>query len=340
MFPAPSVDPKHPACDVIANMPFLNMSTMARAARRINSSRFMAPHLPGRSIRGPTIKMMDIREEYKYLIPPEDAPEKKDLFTFDKMTEGLALNLLRIIFAVLDVIVLIYRISRTFIVARTLCQGFEGTRMISGKDIKLKSKQQQNKKMEERHLFDRHTKPRDTNVATDDRDYNVQTGNAQDYNIPDYMTNVDSQRSMLPPPVPNCSNNTQNGNKMAHHYTVSSSYRWDPWNTPAPSSCKETILKLLQSSTVPKIVMTLLLLVVFCFIVNCISLVLSVDMMAEVDAFRMFLVGLDVQVNRTNWYLSEQAKHFNTITMNIYKGQMTSELLHFQSMVEYFNAGE
>jgi hypothetical protein len=335
-FPAPIVDPSRPACDVRANMPFLNMSTMARAAKRINSSRFMAPHLPGRSIVGPKLKMAEIREEYKYLIPPESAPQKTNLFTFDEMTESFNLGLLRLVFIILDVLILIYRISRTFMVARTLCQGFDETKMISGKEVKLTEKKQpKEKKCADRQLFDG---PSDQQRQTVVGEREYSSNAVQDGTLPDYMTSIDSHRSMLPPPAPNCSNNTQNGNKLSHHYAASSSQRGDPWNKiSAPSSLKETILRLLESSTIPKIVMAMLILVLFCFLVNCVSLILSVDMMADVDAFRMFLVGLDVQVNRTNWYLTEQAKHFNTITMSIYKGQMTSELLHFQSLVQYFN---
>ena len=272
-FPAPSVDPNKPACDAIPNMPFLNMSTMARAGRRINSSRFMAPHLPGRSIRGPMLKISEIREEYKFLIPTETTPEKVDLFTFDEMIENLNLGLLRLLFIILDVLILIYRISRTFMVARTLCQGFDETRMVSEKDLKLKDKKHlESKKQEERRLFDGRRsdqRPTDSNVV--DRDY---AGNAQEYNLslPDYMTNIDSQHSMLPPPVPNCSNTTQNGNKLAaHHYASSSGHCVvDPLHKlpSSPSSAKETILRLLQSSTIPKIVMGMLILVIFCFLVN------------------------------------------------------------------------
>ncbi len=334
-FPAQRVVPGQPTCDSPPDHSFHNMSVMAAVRRHINSARFMSPHLPGSSVRGPSVKMANNHhEEYKYLAPPENAPDKIDLFSFDNMVQSLSLGLLKLLFIVLDIIILVYRCSRTFMVARTLCQGFDETRMLSGKEAKNKLKE--HKKMDENRLFDSH---RTAESSLVDRDY---TGNATEYNIPDYMTNIESQRSMLPPPVPNCSNNTQNGSKMAHHYGATSSDHSAPWGpASAPkSNCKDTILRILQSATIPKIVMGIIIVVLFCFIVDAVLLLFSADMMADMHAFQMFLVGLDVQVNRTNWYLSGQAKHFNTITMNIYKRQMTSELLHFQSMVEYFNAGK
>jgi hypothetical protein len=324
-FPLPDVELNQPTCDHPPELEFYNMSMMASVGRHINSSRFMAPHLPGSLIRGPRLRMTNKQEEYKYLYPPEMAPDKVDLFSFDEMLENLNIGLLKLFFVVLDVIVLVYRCSRTFMVARTLCQGFDETRMITGKEAKVK--QNEHKKAEERRLFDSHVE--------------IHTSNTGESTIPDYtLTTLDSRRAMLPPTVPNCSNNTQNGNKMANHYAATSSTGADTWGSPLKSTtdCRDTILKILQSSTIPKLVMGILLVVLFCYIVDAVLLVFTAETMGELHAFQMFLVGLDVQVNRTNWYLTEQAKHFNNITMNIYRGQMTSELLHFQSMVEYFNA--
>ena len=68
--------------------------------------------------------------------------------------------------------------------------------------------------------------------------------------------------------------------------------------------------------------------------------IFSADTITNLDGFRTFLVSLDVLVNRTNWYLAEQSNYYNNITMDIYKNQMTSELLNFQSLLQYFNSGK
>ena len=46
-----------------------------------------------------------------------------------------------------------------------------------------------------------------------------------------------------------------------------------------------------------------------------------------------------LQVNQTNWYLVQQAEHFNNMTMQIYGQQMRAELLNLHTMLTYFNAG-
>ncbi len=112
------------------------------------------------------------------------------------------------------------------------------------------------------------------------------------------------------------------------------------WTRKKMDSCRHTIGKLLQSSLIPKLLIASVLLLIFYILISSACVVLSVDTLSDVGAFRLFMAGLEAQVNQTNWYLSQQAAHFNQVTMRIYESQMRSELLHLQSMLEYFNNGK
>merc|ERR1719411_1121286 len=102
---------------------------------------------------------------------------------------------------------------------------------------------------------------------------------------------------------------------------------------------RSLLLKGAQSSTIPSVVIGLMLLAVFAYLTHIMSVLLSDEFLNDIDAYNIFaLYGLEVKANRTNWNLSQQASHFNNITMEIYRGQMVSELSNFQGLVEFFNS--
>ena len=113
----------------------------------------------------------------------------------------------------------------------------------------------------------------------------------------------------------------------------------EKWTRKKADSCKHSLGKLLQSTLIPKILISFVILLAFYVVLSSVCVVMSVQTLTDFGVFRIFLAGLEAQVNQTNWYLGDQAKHFNDVTMKIYESQMRSELLHLQSMLEYFNNG-
>lgn len=319
------------------------MSRTSRPEKHLDSSHYFATPLPGNPARGPTFKSDHVYEEYKYLPSDKRPIDEPALFSIEEFAQNLTLDFLRVVFVVLDALLLIYRCSRTFVTARTLCQGFEETKDITGCSDQYS---REVKGLQARLRQDNqgvHTTTMDGALASAPTDY---------HHPSEYLTPVDSQHhSMLPPPPPQLLNHTQNGSKQDHHHLrsnatgnpsstdlqnghkkwVKQNSRWDQY--------KRFALRVAQCSIVPKLAVGAVVFLLGVLLVQCVQVLLSVEVMAEVDGFRAFLSSLEVQVNQTNWYMAQQAQHLNDITMEIYKSQMRSELSHLQSMLEYFNAG-
>ncbi len=103
---------------------------------------------------------------------------------------------------------------------------------------------------------------------------------------------------------------------------------------------KHNVAKVTLSTLVPKVLVCAALLLFFFLCLRAAGLFLDVSIITQLDGFGVFLGSLDTQLNQTNWYVTDQAAHFNNVTMTIYEGQMRSELLNLQSMLEYFNSGQ
>lgn len=247
------------------------------------------------------------------------------IFSLDTFVKDLNLAVLRVILIVLDILILIYRASRTYMTTKTLCQGFEETKTIPADKKLLKEVEKLHDQMQ--------TGACRTGPSTTDSELS-----ATQLNLPDYLTNIESHKRMIHP-MSN-SNTAHNGNHISGHYSgggkkVDNVNRW----TKKQSVCHRFI-NLMQNSIFPKMAIGLAMLTLYIILVQLVSIFFSADVFVDVNGFRSFLVGLDTRVNQTNWYLREQAKYFNEITIGIYKGQMRSEMLHLQSLVEYFNQGK
>ena len=295
----------------------------------------MAPHFPDRSLKGPTFTTRSLRQEYKYLETMREVEMISDVFTFDQIITSITLDIIRIVLAVLDILLLLYRVSRTVMAARTLCRGFEETHVVAQRLPRKQSKtiKQDGRKVNSHSmLLDGDAQPihADKDIASEyEMHIDSPLPKGHKYSPRELPTHVvqNNVNSLKVPPKPKL---------VAAHLqhpqpTYGRCYRLQ--------FLRAILLKAAESSTIPKLVIGLMLLVLFGYATHVITILLSEDIMSDIDGFQMFVYGLEVKVNRTNWYLSEQAKHFNHITMEIYKGQMISELSNFQGLVQYFNSG-
>lgn len=329
--PLPKISHRHLKCD----MPDNDSYNSSLKPKLLDSSKFFAPHLPGKSIEGPTFKSTHIDEQYKFLSKSAALADIKAIFSIDEFMESFDVQLLKILFLVLDVLIVIYRLSRTYMTATTLCRGFEESVTLQpGQHVikapPLKEHELQNLRNQAKHMAPEERTSCETGYP--DRD-------TVDTTLTDYSATLDSQKSMLQPKT----NSTPLHPTYIHNdvgSTKSNASEPHKWTKQKLDTCKQFTGKVLQSSIVPKLLLAFVLLILFYVVVSVMCVVFSLDTLEEVDAFRAFLAGLEVQVNQTNWYLDSQSEHFNTVTMKIYETQMRSELLHLQSMLEYFNTGE
>ena len=314
----PGIDPSNPSCHTDEDSAGFNFS-MSSTPKNHLASRFFSTPLPGKSVRGPKVNSKNLHEEYKFLTEVEVKPPSKPLFSMDSFVKDLNLTVVRLILLALDILVFFYRCCRTFMTARTLCQGFEETKNIPADKKFMKDVEKLHEQMNTSR----------TGPSTTDSEL---SGTQLNLNL--NLTSVESHKRMLHPTAN--SNAAQNGNRhFATNEKTDNKRRWTENN----GFCQK-LLKIMQNCAIPKLAVGLAMLTLFIIIVQLVTLFFSADVFVDINGFRSFLVGLDTQVNQTNWYLREQAKHFNDITIEIYKGQMRSEMLHLQSLVEYFNQGK
>lgn len=332
--PLPHADHQAPKCDTPAGDKSNNMTTQTPAIE-LDASKYFAPHLPGRSIRGPIFRAENVEQEYRFLTEADSSKLKDTHFSMETFIDNMDTHILKIIFIVLDILLVIHRLSRTYMTATTLCRGFEES--VNYKACK-NTNVHANMKESELQNMRNHAKHMNPDDRTAEQTYLHDDKDQIDSGLTDYSTTLDSQKSMLPSKANSNSmqgmvrNDIRGGKPYPTNQT-----EWRQENK--FEMCRNMIISVLQNSLIPKLLIAFVLLLLFhtCVVLTC--LIFSVDTVSELDGFQAYLAGLDVQVNQTNWYLSQQATHFNNVTMKIYEQQMRSELLHLQGMLEYFNAG-
>ena len=304
------------------------MTDLTKAAWHVDSSRFISSQLPDEISRGPAFKTSHLHSEFNYLPTASHIAKNPDVFSVDDIVEELHLHILRIIFIVLDVLLFVYRCSRIYLVTQSLCRGFKNTIIVEETTSKPESggKNGADNLSMENHI------QCSSMVDKEYMDIN--------YTFPDTVATAIGNNGTALPRSPSPHHQKPSPHKQMRYLTPKAARK------KSQGMCYEVrllcvlLVKAIQSPLIPKVALASAFLILMCYCTEAICAMLTADILADLDIFRMYLVGLDVQVNRTNWYLSEQAKHFNHITMEIYKGQMTSELSHLQSMLEYFNIGE
>ena len=285
-------------------------------AHQLDASRFFAPSLPGKSIRGPTFHSRDVDEEYRFLIPSELFYPPEFTFSFTEFLNHSDFQLLNVLFLVLDILLIVYRCSRTYTTASTLCQGFKDTTSIRAE---LQYDKDSNAKVSELQNLRNHIKHNGPTAAHEYYDHEVNPHRA-------------SPRGILQPNNAPLSNDMSQQRLPIHTENIKK------------RSCLDKMIahigEIVMSNVVPKLLICAVIITFFYFMVTVALATFSVDVLIDVDGFRSFLMGLGVQANQTNWYLTQQATHFNDITMEIYQRQMQSELLNLESMLEFFNQGK
>ena len=344
ILPVPQVDALHPRCTIPSSSDSPSGSLAYNVSSRtplhhLDSARYFAgvdvatPPTPAyttpKTTRGRgqgsskgILRGSHEAEEYKFVPSGTYGASSQNNLTMEELVSSINTDVLRIIFLVLDAILLLYRFSHTYINATMLCRGFEES--ISGESLipaRKTALQNGGRSIHRNHENPGHKHEKEVTFA--------------DTPLPDYS-------SAPLDPRHNSRGHHQGDSAAGGHNGFHGKSQGGQVASSGVSAfmCRETISKILQSNTVPKIIIAGAVLVLFYIVVATVCTVVDIDVILAVDGFNMFLQGLDVQVNQTNWYLLDQAEHFNQVTMSIYQGQMRSELLNLQSMLDYFTRGK
>ena len=259
-------------------------------------------------------------------------------FSLQSFLDSIDTHLLKIIFLVLDVVIVIYRCTRIYITAGTLCRGFEES--INLKRLR-KSRRQHHSDMKQSELQNLRNQVR--HMPPDERG-GEQTYLKDDQGLVDPSMMVEYSAGIpldgpLQPKANSAMMSAMVRNDIGAVKHIIDDDDGDKWTRKKADTCKHSIGKLLQSTLIPKLLISFVILLAFYVVLSSVCVVLSTQTLTDFGVFRVFLSGLEAQVNQTNWYLGDQATHFNDVTMRIYESQMRSELLHLQSMLEFFNKG-
>ena len=210
---------------------------------------------------------------------------------------ALDINAVWILFIILDALMLFYRFNHIFFNAHLLFYGFDEYSFVSDKP-------------QEHYISEQYTQNRCLTNDIGCRDL--------------YMNNVEEKIEFLTS-IPGTANFEKCRTKC-NKYERRDSFKPKYFGFSSSDFCsKTTALEYMQSPTVPKVVIGLVVLVQVILVNEFISVILSAEFLYDLDGFRIFLVGLDVQVNRTNWHMQEQAKYYNELSLEAYKEQLNSE---------------
>jgi hypothetical protein len=103
-------------------------------------------------------------------------------------------------------------------------------------------------------------------------------------------------------------------------------------------TAKVVIGQMLESSSLPKAIVAVILTLMFYVVARSVVVLLDVGLLSSVDALGVYVQSVGVRVNQTNQYIDDTARHLNDLARAVYGEQMKAELINLQSLVEFFNA--
>ncbi|CAD5118105.1 DgyrCDS6844 [Dimorphilus gyrociliatus] len=95
---------------------------------QLDSVRFFSEKLPKKSMKG----MNSNGYEYKFVVPNEgESYLDKETISLNELKDSLHLGTLKIVFFVMDLFIILYRLTRTVLYLKSMCKGFEVTERLS-----------------------------------------------------------------------------------------------------------------------------------------------------------------------------------------------------------------
>ena len=348
-FPAPDMAPSHLLCSSGSHNPSFANTTLHPDFNSMDSARYFAPHLPLEGDRGPVYEFETTTEEYKFLqdgpIPflDQDVVESIDI----SLSSMVDMKTLWIIFIALDVLLFVYRVSHTYMNATVIGSGKSyGVESRSGSEALSRSYGFN----ENNHQY-YYTSPNVGDSSNSMYKEQYSKVSTHEYNIPLGTQRVNynatcNHNGGYP------SNGARHNNQYANHdkgilkkvhnkpsegEDVSNSKQASTYSV--LQSAKRTFIKIILSNTLPKVLIGCLVRLLCYITTTTLHTVLSTEYITSTDVLSIYSSGLVSQINQTNWYLSDQARYFNNVSLRIYEGQMKAELTYLEIMLQYFNSG-
>lgn len=328
----PLVNRTHPQCLVDGSRSVPNISRLVQLDR-LDSFHFFSTHLSSEAIPGGGVSNEATTEAMgdQYHLPqniPQELEEplwSSDLHDLQLFNEINA-DILRIVFLILDALLLTYRFTSMYANGITIWKHFSDTissnfEVFHGPDGSILTETSVTRP----HLG-RERKP---------PDFNMQGGflsQCNTYVEGDYHHPLDTNDL-----IHGC---TERGVVEEPQTETSEIVLPPPLSVESNAdTVKAIVTQILKSSALLKLIIMGILLLGCYVIIKSSALFLDVSVFTSFDCFGMYINAIRVQVNQSNWYLTDEARYFNGATMGYYRNQMESELASLQGLLEYFNSG-
>ena len=251
----------------------------------------------------------------------------------------LDLQVVQYILLVVDVFVIAYRITRTYVTIIGFVRGFEDvlpTETVGSSEIEMTGRYRRTEEgqLEMQSMDNYQIKDMSAGTLTSKQDKDPPSP----YHESTDDTTLDSKKSFI--------GNLPSENKIESLAATPEmdSQQQTPAEVeiipPAPhklTGCMKVWNKLFYSLNLPKVLLLCLAGVIVYIVITITDHYITVDSVAERGGLDMFTGGLDTRLNSTNWYILKQAKHLNDVTMATYRQHMNFELHALSQMLENFN---
>lgn len=252
------------------------------------------------------------------------------VFSTNFFLDGLDTDLLRIAFIVLDLLVLTYRCTLTYVTVRALRRRF------SHHPLRLRESE-----------FGPWPTSGDAIPTATDINESMLGVEPSPLDQPQQHNNISNQNNIYTDPQTLVVQNTQRTPPPVNPRGTCGAQKLPSGSINSPVSSSETQYasmrvvfgRLIENDAFPKVIILAMFVVLVYAFLRLVSVLLDVRFLVGVRAFGVFVNVLSVQVNQTNIYILDQAKFFNDVAMKTFEAQMDSELANLQAMVEFFNAG-
>ena len=323
----PNLDISKPHCDLHNDDLLLNLSSRLISNHQLDTSRFFSGQLPSQGqSSGPTFTATDHASQFNFLGPSSSQPisstrnthsiiPNDEMGSLEHLSDAFAFSVVQIIFIVVDVIVLMYRCSRTYSSAKLLQEGFRETKVLEFHKGKAKEKLLI---IHEHVLRQVAVEPSHNSHSTEEKELSsFEYTNNTNCSAHQYSTN-DSHRRMLPAHQSNSTPQHQINTHVHHTNSCAATTTTTAMvggtgvasaNSSAPRSVQVTairdedarkwtqkrryhyfhvVLNIAQSNAVPKILIGVIVFLVFYVVVDVLYLALADgETLAELGAFQV-----------------------------------------------------
>ena len=285
-------------------------STTTPPAHRLDSVKFRA------SSNAPGVSKVT---SYTYLDNQDAGRRNTSNFLTELLTRSDFVDVLRIVFIVLDAILFVYRFSHTYCNATSLCCGFddclplEGSISLNGGSGRTQNHKQHGKNSGHNNIGASKTSG----------------GHTRQYDQIDSISEKPQLRSSL-----------RTHSSVAD--TVSSTQTSKPDSVFSMKhrtwrSLLRFTVGLVRSSAMPKLIVACVVVLLVYNVLAVVSDHVDVDSVLHNGVLGEVLSRLDQ--DQTDQYLDIQADHLNTVSLKHYEAAMRTDLLNVEGLLAVFNAG-